>query len=78
MTDGSSITSVEQTEDKEHIEVNREDHTSILNSLWLRAQDVLASLNVQKHFEEMQCGGEVHINIPGYDYVWARMTDLPR
>ena len=62
---GSPITSVELTEDKD-IKVSWEDHTSVFNSSWLRAQDVPASLKFRKPFEEVRWGGGV--NIPRYDH----------
>lgn len=79
IANGSPITSAELTEDKD-IKVSWEDHTSVFNSSWLRAQDVPASLKFRKPFEELRWGGGV--NIPRYDYARKEeqfeswMTDL--
>lgn len=79
---GAPITSVEETDDSEHVQVTWEDHTSSFNSSWLRAQDVPASLNLREPFEEMRWSGG--FNIPRYDYAQkdekfeSWMTDLRR
>ena len=77
---GSPITSVEHTDDKQHIKINWEDHTSTFNSSWLRAQDVPQSLNLREPVEEIRWGGG--FNLPRYDYALkdeqmeSWMTDL--
>ena len=63
---GSPITSVEQTEDKEHFTVNWEDHSSSFNASWVRAHDTKASSSLLKSFEPVLWDSQA--KIPTYDY----------
>ena len=63
---GSPITSVEQTEDKEHFTVNWEDHSSSFNASWVRAHDTKASSGLLKPFERVLWDSQA--KIPTYDY----------
>ena len=63
---GSPITSVGQTEDKEHFTVNWEDHSSSFNASWVRAHDTKASSGLLKPFERVLWDSQA--KIPTYDY----------
>ena len=67
LTKGASISYAQQSKDEDNVEVQWEDHTSVFDASWLRAQDLsISSSLLPSEYQQVLWGHEV--KIPEFDY----------
>ena len=73
---GATISRAQQTEDGEDVEVQWEDHTSIFDASWLRAQDLGISTSLlPTEYEQVPWGGEVKLPVFEYSHKGDQVMD---